>query len=252
MRAPMELASARHPSGVFWRSARCPVRRWPVSCASAAPRAPTLGGRVRSRARRRVAWPWLRRCFEVAAGSDHRLDAARRRAHSTIAPTVFSFPSGRLASTLGRGAVGLVYATWPWGESEAATIAFAVLLLAVPLAQLRGVVGVERRGRTPAAWAAAGISLVLAAGAAARLAFPEGDADDPALLAYEAVICAAAVGLAAALVRARWLSPPGGGSRRRARRDACHHGARRARTRARGSEPRGRLSRRRRLGRSGG
>lgn len=125
-----------------------------------------------------------------------------------LAQAVFSFPSGRLASTLGRGAVGLVYATWPWGESEAATIAFAVLLLAVPLAQLRGVVGVERRGRTPAAWAAAGISLVLAAGAAARLAFPEGDADDPALLAYEAVICAAAVGLAAALVRARWLSPP--------------------------------------------
>jgi signal transduction histidine kinase len=125
-----------------------------------------------------------------------------------LAQAIFSFPSGRLTTFLGRAGVGLVYVTWPWGESEAATIAFAVLLLAVPLAQLRGVVGVERRSRTPAAWAAAGISLVLAAGAAARLAFPYGDADDPALLAYEAAICAAAVGLAAALVRARWLRPP--------------------------------------------
>jgi signal transduction histidine kinase len=125
-----------------------------------------------------------------------------------LAQAIFSFPSGRLAGFLGRVAVGLVYVTWPWGGSEAATIAFAVLLVAVPLAQLRGVVGVERRARTPAVWAAAGISLVLVVGAAARLAFPEGDADDPALHAYEAVICAAAVGLAAALVRAPWLRPP--------------------------------------------
>ena len=125
-----------------------------------------------------------------------------------LAQAIFSFPSGRLATFPGRTAVGLVYVTWPWGGSEAATIAFAVLLVAVPLAQLRGVVGVERRSRTPAVWAAAGISLVLVVGAAARLAFPKGDADDPALLAYEAVICAAAVGLAAALVRARWLRPP--------------------------------------------
>jgi signal transduction histidine kinase len=125
-----------------------------------------------------------------------------------LAQAIFSFPSGRLTAFLGRAAVGLVYVTWPWGGSEAATIAFAVLLLAVPLAQLHGVVGVERRGRTPAVWAAAGISLVLVVGAAARLAFPEGDADDPALFAYEAVISAAAVGLAAALVGARWLRPP--------------------------------------------
>jgi signal transduction histidine kinase len=125
-----------------------------------------------------------------------------------LAQAIFSFPSGRLTAFLGRAAVGLVYVTWPWGESELATIAFAVLLLAVPLAQLRSVVGAERRSRTPAARAAAGISLVLVVGAAARLAFPEGDADDPALLGSEAVICAAAVGLAAALVHARWLRPP--------------------------------------------
>jgi signal transduction histidine kinase len=125
-----------------------------------------------------------------------------------LAQALFSFPSGRLASILGRATVGLVYVTWPWGESEAATIAFAVLFVAVPLAHHRVVVGVDRRGRASAVWAAAGISVALAAGAAARLAFPEGDADDPALLAYEVVLCVAAVGLAAALVRGRWLRPP--------------------------------------------
>jgi signal transduction histidine kinase len=125
-----------------------------------------------------------------------------------LAHAVFSFPSGRLASTLDRVAVGLLYVTWPLGGSEAATIAFAVLLVAVPLFDYHGAVGVERRGRVPAVWAAAGVSIVLTAGAAARLAFPEGDADDLALFAYEAAICAAAVGLAAALVSARWLRPP--------------------------------------------
>jgi signal transduction histidine kinase len=125
-----------------------------------------------------------------------------------LAHAVFSFPSGRLASTLRRAAVGLVYLSWPLGGSEAATIVFAVLLVVVPLADRRAAVGVERRGRAPAVWAAAALSIVLVGGSAARLGFPEGDADDPALLAYEVVICVAAIGLAAALVRARWLRPP--------------------------------------------
>ena len=146
-----------------------------------------------------------------------------------LAQAIFSFPSGRLTAFLGRAAVGLVYVTWPWGGSEAATIAFAVLLLAVPLTQLRGVVGVERRSRTPAVWAAAGISLVLVVGAAARLAFPLGDADDPALLAYEAVICAA--GRPCGGARARWLRPPVADPSS-ARRDARHHGATRSHARS--------------------
>ena len=125
-----------------------------------------------------------------------------------LAHAVFSFPSGRLTSTLDRVAVGLLYLTWPLGGSEAATIAFAVLLVAVPLADRRGAVGVERLGGAPAVWVAAGVSTVLAAGAAARLAFPEGDADDPALFAYEGAICVAALVLGAALVRERWLRPP--------------------------------------------
>jgi len=125
-----------------------------------------------------------------------------------LAHAVFSFPSGRLTSAAARAATGLVYATWPFGGREAATVTFAVLLVAVPLVAHRRAVGVERRGRTPSVWAAAAISIVLTAGAAARLAFPEGDADEPTLFAYEAVISAAAVGLAAALVGARWLRPP--------------------------------------------
>ena len=125
-----------------------------------------------------------------------------------LAHAVFSFPSGRLKSTLDRVAVGLLYLIWPLGESEVATIAFAVLLVAVPLADRRGAVGLERRGGAPAVWVAAGVAIVLTAGAAARLAFPLGDADDPALFAYEAAICAAALALGAALVRAGWLRPP--------------------------------------------
>jgi signal transduction histidine kinase len=125
-----------------------------------------------------------------------------------LAQAVFAFPSGRLASTLDRAAVGLLYVTWPLGPSEAATIAFALLLVVVPVTDRRRAVGVERRGRLPAVWAAIALSIVLAAGAVARLAFAEGDADDPALLAYEVALCGAAVGLAAALVSARWLRPP--------------------------------------------
>jgi signal transduction histidine kinase len=125
-----------------------------------------------------------------------------------LAQAIFAFPSGMLASTVVRVVVGIVYVTWPLGRHEGATIAFAVLLVAVPLVGRHLAIGVERRARTPAVWAAAALSIVLLGGAVARLAYPEGDADEPALLAYEAVLSAAAVGLTAALVRARWLRPP--------------------------------------------
>jgi signal transduction histidine kinase len=125
-----------------------------------------------------------------------------------LAQAVFAFPSGRLASTLDRAAVGLLYATWPLAPSEALTIAFALLLVAIPVADRRKAVGVDRRGRLPAVWAAIALSIVVAAGAGARIAFPEGDADDPALLTYEVVLCAVAVGLTATLVSGRWLRPP--------------------------------------------
>ena len=71
---------------------------------------------------------------------------------------------------------------------------------------------------------------MLVAGAVGRLAFPQGDADDLALLAYEAVLCAAVAGLAASLVSARWLRPPVadlvvelGETRRATIRDALAH-----------------------------
>jgi signal transduction histidine kinase len=125
-----------------------------------------------------------------------------------FAQAIFAFPSGLLVSTVERVAVGVLYVTWPLNRSEAATIAFAMLLVAIPVAERRTAVGVERLARRPAIWAAASVSIVVAAGSVARLAFPQGDADDPALLAYEAVLCAAAVGLAAAFVRESWLRPP--------------------------------------------
>ena len=125
-----------------------------------------------------------------------------------LAQAVLAFPSGRLVTTIDRVAVSLAYVTWPFGRNEAVTIAFAVLLVAVPLADRTLALGSERRSRAPAVVAAAALAIVLAAGAIARLAFPEGDADDPALYAYELVLSAAAVGLVAALVRARWLRPP--------------------------------------------
>jgi signal transduction histidine kinase len=125
-----------------------------------------------------------------------------------LAQAIFAFPSGRLASTVVRVVVGVIYLTWPLGRSEVATIAFAVLLVAVPLVGRQLAIGLERRARTPAVWAAAALSIVLVGGAVARLAYPEGDADNPALLAYEAALCAVAVGLTAALLRAQWLRPP--------------------------------------------
>jgi len=61
--------------------------------------------------------------------------------------------------------------------------------------------GRARRARLPAARAAALAGGVLAAGAAVRLAFPAGGANQAVLLAYEVALCAAAIVLAAGLLR---------------------------------------------------
>jgi signal transduction histidine kinase len=140
------------------------------------------------------------------AGTLWRTLATLHRA--PLAQAVFAFPSGRLASTLARAVVGLFYVSWPLSRSEAATITFAVLLVAVPVTERRLAVGVERRSRAPAVWAAAALSTAVAAGAVARLLFPQHDADYSALLVYEVVLCAAAIGLTTALTRARWVRPP--------------------------------------------
>jgi signal transduction histidine kinase len=118
-----------------------------------------------------------------------------------------TYPSGRLVSRLDRAAVGIGYAAallTPVWRSEIATIVLAVLLVAVCARLYIRTVGPARRARLLALEAAAGFGLVLAGGAAARLAVPAGDASEPSLLAFEATICAVAGALLAGLLSPSW------------------------------------------------
>jgi signal transduction histidine kinase len=118
-----------------------------------------------------------------------------------------TYPSGRLVSRLDRAAVAVGYAVavvTPVWRSEIATIVLAVLLVVVCARSYLRAVGPARRARRLALWAAAGLGLVLAAGASARLALPAGEASDPSLLALEATLCALAAGLLAGLLSPSW------------------------------------------------
>jgi signal transduction histidine kinase len=124
---------------------------------------------------------------------------------------LLAYPSGRLRSTLARVAVIVAYAAAivaPIGRSETATIVLAVVVVAVAFRGYVSAVGRDRRARLPALWAVSLVGLVLAAGAAARLAFPAGDANDAVLLVYEAALVAVAVGLLIALLRGSWERAP--------------------------------------------
>ena len=118
-----------------------------------------------------------------------------------------TYPSGRAVSRLERTAVVAGYAAalaTPVWRSETATIVLAGLLVAVCGRSYLRTVGVRRRARLWALWAAIGLGLALAGGAAARLAVPAGDADDPSLLALEATLCAVAGFLLAGLLSVPW------------------------------------------------
>jgi signal transduction histidine kinase len=119
---------------------------------------------------------------------------------------LLTYPKGRATSRTERGAIGAGYAVAvvasAWA-SEAVTLALCALLLAAPLRE-RGAMGGARRGRAVAHDATAAVAAVLAAGAIARLVFPEGDADELALLAYQAVLCAVAAALAGGLAARTW------------------------------------------------
>ena len=120
---------------------------------------------------------------------------------------VLTYPSGRPASRLVRGAVAVGYAAaviTPIWDSEAATILLAGLLLAVCAREYVRAVGGARRARLIALQAAAGLSLVLAGTAAARLLLPPGEVSDPSLLVYELALCVLAGGLLAGLLVAPW------------------------------------------------
>jgi signal transduction histidine kinase len=120
---------------------------------------------------------------------------------------VLTYPSGRPASRLVRGAVAVGYAAAvirPIWDSAGATIVLAGLLVAACAREYVRAVGPSRRARLIALQAAAGLSLVLAAIAAARLLLPLGVVSGPSLLVYELALCVLAGGLLAGLLVAPW------------------------------------------------
>jgi signal transduction histidine kinase len=120
---------------------------------------------------------------------------------------ILAYPSGRLSSKLSRAIVGAGYAATlvtPVWDSEVATFVFSVLLIAITSREYVRAIGRQRRARLLSVWAAAGLGLVLAGGAAARLTLPAGDVSTPALLAYELMLLIIAGGLFAGLVSASW------------------------------------------------
>jgi signal transduction histidine kinase len=120
---------------------------------------------------------------------------------------VLAYPSGRPGSRLVRGAVAVGYAAaviTPIWRSEGATILLAGLLVAVCAREFVRAVGRARRARLIALQAAAGLSLVLAGTAAARLLLPPGDVSGLSLLVYEVALCVLAGGLLAGLLVAPW------------------------------------------------
>ncbi len=120
---------------------------------------------------------------------------------------LLGYPSGRSGSRLVRGAVAVGYAVaviTPIWRSAGATILLAGLLLAVRAREYARAVGPLRRACRVALQAAAGLSVVLAGTAAARLLLPPGEVSGPALLVYEATLCVLAGGLLAGLLVAPW------------------------------------------------
>jgi signal transduction histidine kinase len=120
---------------------------------------------------------------------------------------VLAYPSGRPGSRLDRGAVVVGYAAaviTPVWRSAGAAIVLAGLLVAVCVRGYVGAVGPTRRARLIALEAAAGLGLVLAGTAAARLLLPPGDVGGVSLLVYEASPCVLAGGLLAGLLVAPW------------------------------------------------
>jgi hypothetical protein len=120
---------------------------------------------------------------------------------------VLTYPSGRPSSRLVRGAVAVGYAVaviTPVWRSAGAAILLAGLLLGVCGREFVRAVGRQRRARRVALQAAAGLSVVLAGTAAARLLLPPGDVSGPSLLLYQVALCVLAGGLLAGLLVAPW------------------------------------------------
>jgi signal transduction histidine kinase len=124
-----------------------------------------------------------------------------------LAHLLLSYPAGRIPSSsrLDRAAVvtGYAYAAaYPVAGNDYATIAFALGLVALAARRYIVAGGPERRARASALAAAVPFGLVLALGAAARLA--DVGSESTVLWPYDLVVCLIAVGLFADLLWGRW------------------------------------------------
>jgi hypothetical protein len=124
-----------------------------------------------------------------------------------LAHLLLSYPAGRIPSSsrLDRAAVvtGYAYAAaYPVAGNDYATIAFALGLVALAARRYIVAGGPERRARASALAAAAAFGLVLALGAAARLA--DVGSESTVLWPYDLVVCLIAVGLFVDLLWGRW------------------------------------------------
>jgi signal transduction histidine kinase len=120
---------------------------------------------------------------------------------------VIAYPTGSASSKVARGAIVVFYvaaivpAVW---SNEPTSIVLAMLLAGVTAAGYLRSVGADRQARFIALQCASGLSLVIVAGATARLIESSSKVETVALLTYEATLCAVAVGLTATLLSASW------------------------------------------------
>jgi signal transduction histidine kinase len=124
-----------------------------------------------------------------------------------LAHLILTYPSGRVSSRLIRMTIAVGYAAaiiTPIWRSGIVTIVLALGLLGVSAVEYLRAVGPARRARALALWASVGLSVVLAASAAARLMLPHADLDLSLLLVYEACLCIITGGLLAGLLLVPW------------------------------------------------
>jgi signal transduction histidine kinase len=117
---------------------------------------------------------------------------------------IVAYPLGVARSRLERVTVAAGYAaaivTPSWGDERSAIVLGAALIVVAAVLHARSVARL-RRPRLLALWVAAAVGSVIVIGAAARLIlFPSDVAEDTSLLAYELVLSAAAVALAAGVM----------------------------------------------------
>jgi signal transduction histidine kinase len=122
-----------------------------------------------------------------------------------VAHLMLSYPSGRLSSRREQVAVAAAYvyaAVYPVAANDYATIAFALGLVAVSARSFFVASGPQRRARLSALAAATAFGVVLAEGAAVRLAGAGTGRGE--LAVYDLVVIVIAVGLFAELLWGRW------------------------------------------------